>query len=102
MDDHATHGQTVGSDQAVHVDELDWLEEGYEGPDYPDDRFGAQNNEVPNIKEHQRDTEKVNKGEHLKEQVTDNGKKPEVLPVIKLLMMMIGLKKLLIMMTLGA
>ena len=44
---------------------------------YPDDIFGAQNNEVPNMRKHQRDTEKVNEGEHLKEQVTDNGKKPE-------------------------
>ena len=42
-----THGQIVGSDQAIHVDEPDWLDEGYEGPDYPDDIFGAQNNEVP-------------------------------------------------------
>ena len=29
------------------------------------------------MKEHQRETEKVNEGEHLKEQVTDNGKKPK-------------------------
>ena len=37
MDDHANHGQVVGSED-VHVDEPDWLEEGYEGPDYPEDR----------------------------------------------------------------
>ena len=30
------------------------------------------------MREHQRETEKVNKGEHLKEQVRDKGKKPEV------------------------
>ena len=30
VDDHATHGQTVGSDQVVHVDEPDWLDEVYE------------------------------------------------------------------------
>ena len=41
VDDHATHGQTVGSDQSVYVDEPDWLDEGYEGTDYPDDIFGA-------------------------------------------------------------
>ena len=29
VDDHATHGQTVGSED-VHMDELDWLDEGYE------------------------------------------------------------------------
>ena len=29
MDDHATHGQTVGSED-VHMDEPDWLDEGYE------------------------------------------------------------------------
>ena len=29
------------------------------------------------MREHQRDTEKVNEGEHLKEQVTNNGKKPK-------------------------
>ena len=29
MDDHATHRQTVGSED-VHMDELDWLDEGYE------------------------------------------------------------------------
>ena len=69
VDDNATYGQNVGSED-VHVDETDWLDEGYEGPDYLDDIFGepcAQNNEVPNIREHQRETEKVNKGEHLKE-----------------------------------
>ncbi|KAL0003635.1 hypothetical protein SO802_011196 [Lithocarpus litseifolius] len=77
VDDNATHGQTVGSED-VHVDEPDWLVEGYEGPDYSNDIFGAQNNKVPNMREHQRDTEKVNEGEHLKEQVTDNGKKTEV------------------------
>ena len=76
VDDNATHGQTVSSED-VHVDEPNWLDEGYEGLDYPDDIFGAQNNEVPNMREHQRDTEKVNEGKHLKEQVTDNGKKPE-------------------------
>ena len=69
-------GQTVGSED-VHVYEPDWLDERYEGLDYPNDIFGAQNNEVPNMREHQRDTEKVNEGEHLKEQVTNNGKKPK-------------------------
>ena len=29
MDDHASHGQTVGSED-VHMDEPDWLDEGYE------------------------------------------------------------------------
>ena len=38
VDDHATHGQIVGSEDA-HVDEPDWLDEGYEGPDYPDGIF---------------------------------------------------------------
>ena len=51
VDDNATHGQTVGSGD-VHVDEPDWLDEGYEGPNYPDNIFGAQNNEVPNMREH--------------------------------------------------
>ena len=51
VDDNATNGQTVGSED-VHVDKPDWLYEGYEEPDYPDDIFGAQNNEVPNMKEH--------------------------------------------------
>ncbi|KAK9999870.1 hypothetical protein SO802_019473 [Lithocarpus litseifolius] len=46
VDDHATYGQTVGSED-VHVDEPDWLNEGYEGPDYLDDIFGAQNNKEP-------------------------------------------------------
>ena len=41
VDDHATYGQTVGGDQAVHVDEPDWLDERYEESDYPDDIFGA-------------------------------------------------------------
>ena len=77
VDDNVTHGQTVGSED-VHVDEPDWLDKGYERSDYPDDIFGAQNNEVPNMREHQRDTEKINKGEHLKKQVIDNGKKLEV------------------------
>ena len=40
VDDHATHGQIVGSEDA-HVDEPDWLDEGYEESDYPDDIFGA-------------------------------------------------------------
>ena len=69
VDDNVTHGQTVGSED-VYVDEPDWLDEGYEGPDYHDDIFGescAQNNEVPNMREHQREIEKVNEGEHLKE-----------------------------------
>ena len=30
VDNHATYGQTVGIDQAVHLDEHDWLDEGYE------------------------------------------------------------------------
>ena len=98
-DDNATYGQTIGSED-VHMDEPNWLDEGYEELDYLDDIFGepcVQNNEVPNMREHQRETKKVNEGEHLKEQVTNKGK-----PVIKLLMMMIGLKRLLMMMTLGA
>ena len=77
VDDNATHRQTVGSED-VHVDKPDWLDEGYEGLDYPDDIFGAQNNEMPNMREHQRDTENVNEGDHLKELVTDNGKRLEV------------------------
>ena len=76
VDDYATHGQTIGSED-VHVDEPNWLDEGYEGPNYPDDIFGAQNNEVPNMRERQRDIENVNEGEHLKEPVTDNGKRSE-------------------------
>ena len=77
VDDHATHGQTVGSDQAVHVNEPDWLDEGYEGPDYPDDIFGALNNEVPNMRKHEKDTENVNEGDGVREPVTDNGERPE-------------------------
>ena len=77
MDDHATHGQTVSSDQVVHVDEPDWLDEGYEGLDYLDDIFGAQDNEVPNMREHERDTENVNEGDGVREPVTDNGQRPE-------------------------
>ena len=73
VDDHATHGQIVSSDQAVHVEEPDWLDEGYEGLDYPDDIFGAQDNEVPNMREHERDTEIVNEGDGVREPVTDNG-----------------------------
>ena len=86
MDDNSTHGQNVDDNvihvqivgsEDVHVDEPDWLDEGYEGPDYPDDIFSTQNNEMPNMREHQRDTEKVNEGKRLKEQVTNNGKKLE-------------------------
>ena len=77
VDDHATYGQIVGNDQVVHVDEPDWLKEGYEGPDYPDNRFGTQNNEVPNMREHERDTENVNEGDGVREPVTDNGKRPK-------------------------
>ena len=79
VDDNATHGQTVGSED-VHMDEPDWLDEECEGLDYPDDIFVkpcAQNNEVPNIREHQRKIKKVNEGEHLKKQVTNKGKKSE-------------------------
>ena len=76
VDDHTTHGQTVGS-QDVHVDEPDWLDEGYKGLDYLDDIFGAQNNDVPNMRKHQRDTKNVNKGDGVKEPVIDNGKKPK-------------------------
>ena len=47
-------GQIVGSED-VHVYEPDWLDERYEGLDYPNDIFGAQNNEVPNMREYQRD-----------------------------------------------
>ena len=65
VDDNAIHGQTVGSED-VHVDEPDWLDEGYEGLDYPDDIFGAQNNEMPNMRKHQKDIEKVNEEKHLK------------------------------------
>ena len=79
VDDHATHGQTVGSDQAVHVDELDWLDEGYEGPDYPDDIFGARDNEVPNMRKHERDTENVNEGDGVRELVTNNGQRAEAI-----------------------
>ena len=67
--------------------EPDWLDERYEGLDYPNDIFGAQNNEVPNMREHQRDTEKVNEGEHLKERLQIMGKNQKLLLVIKLLMM---------------
>ena len=66
VDNHVTYGHTVGSDQAVHVDEPDWLDEGYEGPDYPDDIFGTQNNEVANMREHERDTENVNEGDGVR------------------------------------
>ena len=55
------------------MDEPDWLDEGYEGPDYPDDIFGAQDNEVPNMREHERDTENVNEGDGVRKPVTDNG-----------------------------
>ena len=78
VDDHATYGQTVSSDQAVHMDELDWLDEGYEGLEYPNDIFGAQNNEVPNMREHERDNENVNEGDGVRETITDNGKSPKV------------------------
>ena len=47
VDNHATYGQTVGSDQVVHVNKPNWLDEGYKGPDYPDDIFGAQNKRCP-------------------------------------------------------
>ena len=77
VDDHATYGLTVGSDQVVHVDEPDWLKEGYEGPDYLDDIFGAQNNEMPNMREHERDTKNVNERNGVREPVADNGKGPE-------------------------
>ena len=40
MDNNATHGQTVGSEDG-HMDEPDWLDERYEGLDYPNDIFGA-------------------------------------------------------------
>ena len=76
VDDNATHGQTVGSED-VHVDEPDWLDEGYEGLDYLDNIFGTQNNEVPNMREYQRDTENVNEGNGVREPVTDNGKRPK-------------------------
>ena len=76
VDDHATHGQTVGSED-VHVDEPDWLDEGYEGLDYPNGIFDTQNNEVPNMREHQRDTENVNEGDGVRELVIDNRKRPE-------------------------
>nr|XP_023879058.1 uncharacterized protein LOC111991514 [Quercus suber] len=76
VDDQTTHRQTVGS-KDVHVDEPDWLKEGYEGLDYPDDIFGTENNEVPNMREHERDSENVNEGDSVKEQVTDDRKRPE-------------------------
>ena len=75
VDDHATYGQTVGGDQAIHVDEPDWLDERYEESDYPDDIFGAQDSEVPNTRKHERDTENVNEGDGMREPVTDNGKR---------------------------
>jgi len=52
------------------MDESDWLDEGYEGPDYSYDIFGepcAQNNEMPNMRKYQGEIEKVDGGEHLKE-----------------------------------
>ena len=61
------------------MDKSDYLDEGYEGPNYPNDIFGepcAQKNEVPNMRKYQREIENVNEGEHLKEQVRDKGKKP--------------------------
>ena len=76
VDDHATHVQTVGSED-VHVDEPDWLDEGYEGPDYPDNIFSAQNNEVPNMRKYQGDTENGNKGDGVREPIIDNGKRPK-------------------------
>ena len=76
VDDHATYGQTVRSED-VHVDEPNWLDKGYKGSNYPNDIFDAQNNEVPNMREHQRDTENVNKGDGVREPVTNNGKRPE-------------------------
>ena len=76
VDDHATHVQTVGSED-VHMDEPDWLDERYKGLDYPNDIFGAQNNEVPNMREHERDNENVNEGDGVRETVTDNGKRPK-------------------------
>ena len=76
VDDHATHVQTVGSED-VHVDEPDWLDEGYEGPNYPDNIFSAQNNEVPNMRKYHGDTENGNKGDGVREPVIDNGKRPK-------------------------
>ena len=76
VDDHATYGQIVGSED-VHMDEPDWLDERYEGPDYPDDIFGAQNNKVPNMRKHERDTKNVNEGDGVREPITDNGKRLE-------------------------
>ena len=76
VDDHATHGQTIGS-KDVHVDEPDWLDERYEESDYPEDIFGAQDNEVPNMRERERDTQNVNEGDGGREPVTDNGQRPE-------------------------
>ena len=60
------------------MDKPDWVNEGYERLDYSNDIFGepcAQNNKVPNMRKHQRETKKVNEGEHLKERVTDKKKK---------------------------
>ncbi|XP_065633827.1 uncharacterized protein LOC112010702 [Quercus suber] len=71
-------GSVGGDVEDFHVDEPDWLEEGYEGPDYLDDIFGAENNEVPNMREHESDSENVNEGDGVREQVTDDGKRPEV------------------------
>nr|XP_023915885.1 uncharacterized protein LOC112027447 [Quercus suber] len=59
------------------MDEPDWLEEAYEGPDYPDDIFRAENNEVPNMREHEGDSENVNEGDSVRKQVTDDRKRPE-------------------------
>ena len=57
------------------MDEPDWLDEGYEGPDYPDDIFGAQ---VPNMREHEKDTKNVNEGDGVREPVTDKDRKSVV------------------------
>ena len=39
--------------------------------------FGAQDNEVPNMRKHERDTENVNEGYGVREPITDNGQRPE-------------------------
>ena len=54
------------------------------------------------MREHERDTENVNERDGVRELDTNNGKRPKLLPRINLVIIMIGLKKPLMMMTLGA
>ena len=50
---------------------------GTKRPDYPDDIFGAQNNEVPNMREHQRATENVNDQAVASDQAADDNDQAE-------------------------